>query len=109
MQVVDHFEIVELGDKFTLVDRSVSPGRTLGVFDTWEIAQQHLERHAVIPEPWLQDSLLVSFAVAISERQEIPFGSVVRHLEEIGADAMWLLVNDGIELVERAAGLAGQD
>lgn len=106
MQILEHFEIVELGDKFTVVDRSVSPGRTMGVYDTWEIADQHLEQFAVVPEPWLQDRLLLATAIAISERQEIPFSAVVRRLEELGPDAMWLLVNDGLELVARAAGLS---
>ena len=51
MQIHDHFEIVELGDKFTVVDRSMTPGRTIGVFDTWELADRVREFVAVEPTP----------------------------------------------------------
>jgi hypothetical protein len=108
VKVHDHFEIVELGDKFTVVDRSVTPGRTIGVHDTWEEASKGREFLAVEPDEWLRDPLLTAIARHIAQSQDMPYGSVVRRLEELGVDEMWLVVGDGIDLIERAAGLKGE-
>jgi hypothetical protein len=104
MQILDHFEITEIGEKFTLVDRSVVPGRTISVHDSYDEAYTARDRSAVVPAEWLRDELLEAVAVSLSERG-VPYPSVIRALEELGEDQMWLLVGQSLDLIERAAGL----
>jgi hypothetical protein len=48
-EIVEIVEIVEPVDKLIVVDRSVMPGRTMGLYGTWEEARQAMEFRAVEP------------------------------------------------------------
>lgn len=112
MQIHDQFTLEDLDGKPVVVDRSVSPGRVVGVFDDEQEAALARDFAAVEAEPWLQDEeLLLALAHEIARTSEIAYPSVVRAFERIGVDAVWLLVGsytdalvDSLSLNEGGAG-----
>jgi hypothetical protein len=88
-----------------VVDRSVTPGRTISVHDTFEEAQDARDRVAVVPDAWLQDELLHAFAVVFSEQRDVPYPSAITVLETLGEDQVWALVSVCVDRIGEEAGL----
>jgi hypothetical protein len=107
MKILDHFEVVDLEGSFIVVDRSATPGRTVSVHANYDEAYAARDREAVVPVEWLRDELLEAIAVSLSERG-IPYPSVIRALEDLGEDQLWVLVGHNLDLIEQAAGLSAE-
>lgn len=106
MEILDHFEITEIGGKFTLVDRSVTPGRTVSIHDSAADAQNAFEQASVVPAEWLRAESLEAIAVALAERSGVSYATVIAVLETLGEDQVWALADESLETIERFAGLA---
>lgn len=106
MKVHDHFRLEKNSGKPVLVDRSVSPGRVIAVFDDEEEARLARDYAAVEAAPWLQEEeLLLALAHEIARTSEIPYSSVVQAFEQTGEDGVWMLVSSYSDLLVESLSL----
>jgi hypothetical protein len=106
VQTRDQFEITEIGDKFVVVDASTTPRFTYGVHETRAAAERERERLSVVPEEWMRNDLFTTIAASLAQEEKLPYATVVEALEKLGPDEMWRLVDEGLDLIEQATGLA---
>lgn len=108
MQILNHFEIVELDDAYVVVDSSTTPRITHGVHDTRAKAEHERQRLSVLPDEWMRNELFTAIADALAEEKKLSYAKVVEALEKLGPDEMWRLVDQGLDLLEQATGLAAE-
>lgn len=108
MQIRDHFEITKIGDRFSVVDRTVAPGRTVSVNDTAADAQQAFEKASVVPAEWLQVPLLEELADAVARHAGVNYATAVTAPETLGEDQVWALADDFLDLLAAATHLADE-
>jgi hypothetical protein len=54
----------------------------------------------------MRNDLFTTIAASLAQEEKLPYATVVEALEKLGPDEMWRLVDEGLDLIEQATGLA---